>query len=225
MKLLKKLTEKDLEAKSQEEIFTLTIEELKYTDKKSLIDILSKTRTKAIKDQKEAIKEDMKEDVKWQLSLIKLIKSKQTSEKVRQRAFDDIVEFLSKQDVVLSKELLLESYSLFRYAFGIKDPKAIDTILKARTKMVETMDSKLFSKLLLRHAKVVDELIKLDAEMKLDYVSKKHIVSAIDGEYGDLTRLDGRSRGMKYYRSLYISTKKDTAKSVEQEGGCYEIGR
>ena len=112
MKLLKKLTYKDLKDKKFEEIYDLSVEELKYTDKESLIKILCQTRSKLIEEQKQRIEESMKKDVEWQLELIKIIKDAKTSEKIRQKAFEDVIAFLDSQEVIISKELLKETYYL-----------------------------------------------------------------------------------------------------------------
>ncbi|MBR1988438.1 MAG: hypothetical protein IKA36_05315 [Clostridia bacterium] len=213
MKLLRKLTKKELHTKSQEELFDLTIEELKYADKESLIEILSKARDKFIKDQKEYIKEDMEELVAKQLGLIRLIKSKKATESEKDEALDHVIMFFESHDVVLSKELLFETYGLFDYIIKKGDARSareLEVLMTARTKMVKALELDMFSKVILRHSKMVEEMIKIDAEYGLDFACRDHVKGAIAGKFGPLMKKDESIEGFK---QRLMSIYKDHAKT------------
>ena len=134
---------------------------------------------------REEVKKLAQEEIDRQLELIEIIKSSQVRESIKKKAFKDIMKFITtEQFIVISSRFLKESYSLFDYLIQLKEARAIDEIMKYRSKMLLKLPKeKQFD---LKHEEILEKLIEIDAEYDMDFVVKRHIKSALSGEYGHI---------------------------------------
>lgn len=197
MKSLKKFTPKDFLGKTREELEQMLVAELQDKSIADLTDMICEARDERIKQHNMQVAKDNEKEVEKQIKLL------------QKGEYDAVVDYIKSTPKIVSVQLLKESRKLIEHALETGDAECVDYLLKRRVKMYSDSNPHIGQLKSLNHGPFVEELIKLDASQYLDALAKKHIDSAIKGEYGDLVMKKSDAEFFYHTKESYIAMYKD----------------
>ena len=212
MKILKELNYDDLKDKSRDEIIEMLEEELKYVSTTEIIGMVCRLRKAKVEEQKFEVQTQMQTTVDKLSKHQEILKDKDANIKDKQKAYGKIMQFLSKNKVVLDKGMLnttrdmLEFLSSQKDELEIEDIQDFDFLMQKRVKILSDLpdyESRRVANI--NNSKYVDIMLELDAKFGLDGISQEHIDNAVNVKYGDLVRRESPQSARFYYysRSAY----------------------